>query len=289
MLGKAFDCCLPIFRTLNLGVIMKKTNLLMAASTLLISSQAMAHIPPGGVVLDFNSGRTVSLTDSTGTAGLSASVFPAFGQYYSEKGVWFTAIGFGTDPGFSNNVGVFTGGSHVHSQDPDGNGNFVAELAGDSGGAVYQLADGDAFAMAGLDVANLTLNNNFTSLTLRGYTDSNYTNWHDVILSQDNTGAITVDDGGMSVDTETGAGFRGTHVHLDDVADFGKVYLFEYFFNDKDGNSWRGVNPNSNINISVDNVEIAPATVPVPAAVYLFGSALFGMMSLGRKRSNSKA
>ncbi|MDD2762060.1 MAG: hypothetical protein PHH11_17430, partial [Methylomonas sp.] len=38
--------------------------------------------------------------------------------------------------------------------------------------------------------------------------------------------------------------------------------------------------------LKVDNIVLAaPAAVPVPGAVWLFGSALLGMVSFGRKRA----
>ncbi|MFK5951380.1 MAG: hypothetical protein QM500_21710 [Methylococcales bacterium] len=273
---------------------MKITKFLIAAGVLAVSSQASAHLLPGGVSLDFSSGSTVTLTDPVGTPGLGASVFPFAGQYYSEKGVFLSAIGFGTSPGFANNVGNFTGGlSHVHSNDPLNNGNLVAELAGDSGGAAYQLSDGHAFSVNGLDIQGLQLNTLFDSMTIRGYTSADLGSWYDVMLSNDVNGNAVVMDGSTAVATQTGTDaltgqvFRGTHVHLDDVAAFGDLYLFEYFYNRNNGDSFRGLNPNQGaLSFRIDNLEVsAPVSaVPVPAAAYLFASAMIGLVGVGRKR-----
>ncbi len=285
-------CNLVIFYHYR-GFFMKTKMILIAAGMLAVSSQASAHLLPGGSVLDFSSGSTVSLGSSASSAGLATSVFPAGGQYYSEKGVWFGAIGFGTAPGFSHNVGNFSGGfSHVHRQDPNGDGNYTAELAGDSGGAFYRLSDGHDFSVNGLDIQTLTLDSVFNSMTIRGYTSADLANSYDVTLSTDVNGNPVVMDGSTAVATQTGTDaltgqvFRGTHVHLDDVAAFGDLYLLEYFYNDSNGNSFRGINPNHTLSLQVDNVEIsAPVSaVPVPAAAYLFASAMIGLVGVGRKR-----
>lgn len=255
---------------------MKLKTVVFLAGILGGAGPAMATIPLGGVTIDFDG------DDRNGLA-IGASVFPAFSQYYLEDGVVHSAIGFGTDPGDSigNTAG---GGSHVHGY-ASGDGSIGSELAGDSGGGFFQLQDGNAFSMLGMDISQLELDATHNSMTFRGYTSADFSSWYDVSLTSGGNGAPLVTDGSDLVSTSLGA--AGTHVHLSDVAEFGSLYLFEYFYD----NPGRALNPNqTGLSLVLDNVMIGPEVVaaPIPAAAYLFGSALVGMLGFGRRnRQNS--
>jgi hypothetical protein len=243
-----------------------------------ISGQASAHLLPGGVVIDF--GEDVA----SPSYAIPASVFPAFGQSYNEEGVVHSAIGFGTTPG--NSMGVMSGGtSHVHGNNL--NGSWISQLAPDAGGGFFQLADKDAFSVGGLDVSKIELtlaDGTESTLTFRAYTDAAFSSWTDVVVGETNGSPFDVVGGVF--DTETGPGFNGTHLHLDEVAAFGEVYLLEYFF-DAPG---RGNDPGAVANFSplileLDNIELGQvAAVPVPAAVYLFGTGLLGLLGVRKKQ-----
>ena len=242
-----------------------------------ISWQANAHLLPGGVVIDFEA-------DSTNGQPMPAAVFPAFSQVYIEDGVEHSAIGFGTAPG--NSIGVNSGGtSHMHGANTGG--SRVSQHEADAGGGLFQLADGDPFAVKGFDVAGLNLaltDGSQSTMTLRGYTSADFSTFVDVILGDDGAGnPIGLFD--------TDPGLNGTHVHLDDIAGLQNIYLFEYFFNA----SGRGNNPGTNplfadLLFEIDNLELDNvAAVPVPAAVYLFGAGLLGLFGVRKKQSEAVA
>ncbi len=250
---------------------MKLKTAVMLFGLMVGPGQVMAHIPPGGVVIDFDG-------DDVNGKSIPISVFPAFDEFYLEDSVVHSAIGFGTAPGDSiGNIGGKD--SHIHGV-ISGDGTFGSELAGDAGGGLFQLQDGDAFSMLGFDISELELDANHSSMTFRGYTSADFLNWYDVTLTAGAGGVPVVTDGADTVPTDAVA--AGTHVHLDDVAAFGSLYLFEYFYD----NPGRGFEPNAPLKIVLDNVEIGPevAAVPVPAAVYLFGSALFGLVGMGNRQ-----
>ncbi len=154
----------------------------------------------------------------------------------------------------------------------------------------FQLVDSGPFSILGLDVANLNLglvSGGTSSLTFRGYTSADYSTFFDVQIGE--TAGTPTNVAGGSLLFETGAAFNGTHIHLDDVTEFGSLYLFEYFFDAPGRGNDPALIPNyANLLIELDNVEFGPevSAVPVPAALYLFGSALFGLTGIGRKNSN---
>ena len=246
-----------------------------------MTGQAFAHLPPGGVNIDFESGTN---TPSMAVGPLPGSVFPAFGNSYIEDGVVHSAIGFGIAPGTP--VGNGGGGSHVHGE--PGGGGTVSVILRDSGGAFFQLVDGDAFSIGGLDVHSMNFalaGGGFSTMTLRGYTSSDLSTFHDVTLSDDGSGNP---DGNGIFDADPIS--AGGHLHLEEVDEFGSIYLFEYFFDSLGRGNDGSLNPNLiNLVFRIDNVEFGPevAAVPVPAAVYLFGTALMGLLGMGRKRSDS--
>ncbi len=244
-----------------------KHNSLLTAGlligTLAMSGQALAGLV-GDVVIDFEG------DDATGTQ-MSAAVFPAFSQSYIEDGVVHTAIGFGTSPG--NSIGVATGTtSHLHGT-TSGENRF-SFLEPDSGGGLFQLADGMAFSAKSMDIIEPSLDlvgGGASTVTFRGYKDSALTD--------------TVD---LTIDKNVGSS-------LDFGDTFNSVYLLEYFF-DAPG---RGNDPANNaafskLKIGFDNVvfgapvinspEPPPSNVPVPAAVWLFVSAIGGLGFIRRKK-----
>ncbi len=231
--------------------------------TLVMSDQVSAGLV-GDVVIDFEG------DDATGTQ-MPAAVFPAFGQSYIEDGVVHTAIGFDTSPG--NSLGVGSGGtSHLHGT-TSGENRF-SFLEPDSGGGLFQLADGMAFSAKSMDISALSLDlvgGGASTVTFRGYKDSALTD--------------TVD---LSIDKNVGSS-------LDFGDTFNSVYLLEYFFDA----SGRGNDPStnaafSNLKIGLDNVvlgapvinnpEPPPSNVPVPAAVWFFVSAIGGLGFMRKKK-----
>ena len=253
-----------------------------AIGLLSLSGQAVAHIAPGGIVVGFDS-------DINGNP-MNAAVQPAFGGLYNEENMIHTAIGFGSAPGSENSLLKFSSGSsHLHGTTI--NGSRTSRLEPDAGGGMFELGDKSSFSLLGLDIAQLELNltgaGASTTMTIRGYTSADYSSSHDVTIGE--AGGIPVDVLGGVFDTETGAGINGTHLHLDEVAEFGELYLVEYFFDA----SGRANNPGStpaygNFLVAFDNVEFGPvvvSSVPVPAAVYLFGTALLGLGGMRKKQT----
>jgi len=258
-----------------------------------VTSQASAHVFPGGSLMTFDNGGNATGANIT-PGPMAASVFPAFGNSYIEQGIQFSAIGFGTTPG--NSIGTITGGgSHVHGEtmsatDP----NHVVALLSDSGGGMFQLTDHAAFGVGGVDIANMNfglLGGGQTTMTIRGYTAADYSSFVDVILGGGADGFTATSVNGDFL-TEAGNvvnGFNGTHLHLDGVAALQNVYLVEYFYD----SLGRGIDGSLNSNLGnlitrLDNLQlIAPAAVPLPAAVYLFGTGIIGLFGAGRKRRNA--
>ncbi len=253
----------------------------MLISLLGVSVQSYASLT-GDVSIDFEA------ADDTGDP-MPSAVFPSFGQVYLEDGVEHTAIGFGTSPG--NSIGVTTGGtSHMHGSSTGGSN--TSQLEADSGGGLFQLADGDAFSIAGLDVAALNLglaDGSSSTMTFRGYTNAGLSN---------------------SVDLQIDQSANGTTLDFTGTAGFSEIYLLEYFFDAPGRGNDPGTTPNfANLVLELDNVALGaiatappvvppvippvvppvvppvapPAPVPLPAAVYLFGTGLLGLFGYRRK------
>ncbi len=250
-----------------------------------------------GVSSGVSAGLTTNVTldfdgdDLTGEAMLAA-VFPASGHFYLEEGMMHSAIGFGTTPG--NSIGVFTPEftSHVHGNSETS--SRISRLEPDAGGGLFMLADGDPFSFIGFDLASFNMNlatSGTTSVTMRGYTSSDYSTFYDIQIGSTG-GAAT--DGSNATDVNGdglvfSSGSNGTRVDVDSVAEFGELYLLEYWFD----LSGRGIDPASNsesanLLFGIDNAEFGSvATVPVPAAAYLFGSAVLGLFGANRKRRHT--
>jgi len=252
-----------------------------------VSGQASAHLA-GETTFDFSSGifRDAFDPQTPIAIAMPGAVFSRDTQDYIQDGIQHSSIGFGTDPGFS--VATFDddfggGTSHVHGGTT--NGSRVSQLEADAGGGFFKLLDGDAFSIGGLDVASMNLalvGGGFSTVTFRGYTSADFSAHVDVTLGDGTSNAVTSAD----FDTETGAGFNGTHLHLDEVVGFGELYLFEYWFDEVGrANNPAFVPTANNLLIEIDNVEFGPEVshVPVPAAVYLFGTALLGLGGMRKK------
>jgi len=228
----------------------------MLVSILGVSGQAYASLA-SDVVIDFEA------ADDTGNP-MPSAVFPAFNQHYLEDGVQHSAIGFGTAPGDS--IGNTSGGtSHMHGS--SSGGSKTSQLEADSGGGLFQLADGMSFSVAGLDVAALNLgltDGTSSTLTFRGYTDAGLSN---------------------AVDFQIDQSANGTTLDFTSTPGFNEVYLLEYFFDAPGRGNDPGATPNfSNLVLEMDNVALGPvAPIPLPAAVYLFGTGLLGLSRFRRK------
>ncbi len=268
----------------------------LALGLLSITGQASAHVTSAGTVFDFSSGIfRDALAGQVAFMSLPGAVFPRDGQDYVQDGIQYSAIGFGTAPGLS--VGTIAndfggGSSHVHGQTTGG--SRVGELAADAGGGFFKLLDGDPFSVAGLDVARFSSamqDGSNGTLNFRGYTSADFTSFTDVTLGVDALGNMFSVGGNFATEIGTPTnGFNGTHLHLDDVSAFGELYLFEYWF-DAFGRATNPIfSPNSNnglnLAVEIDNVEFGAvvSAVPVPAAAYLFCTALLGLGGLSRKK-----
>jgi len=250
-----------------------------AVSLLGMSGQAAAHIAADGFVVGFDS-------DING-AFMPAAVFPRSGEFYNEENMIHTAIGFGSAPGLENSLfQTSSGTSHLHGDTI--NDSRTSSLEPDAGGGMFELGDKAPFSLLGMDIAKLDLSlvgGRTSTMTIRGYTSADFSSSHDVIIGE--AGGNPVDVAGGVFDTETGADINGTHLHFDEVAEFGELYLVEYFF-DAPG---RATNPTlisnfDNLQVALDNVEFGPvvSSVPVPAAVYLLGTALLGLGGIRKKQ-----
>ena len=274
----------------------------LALSLFGFGGQASAHVPPGGVTVTYDSGTILNAAGNvvkTGAA-LPGSLFSSANSYV-ENTVQTGAIGFGTVPGDPLNAAG--GFSHIHGvANPLGSTNTTAEYLRDSGGGFFRQFDGAAFSIAGMDVANLNLSLTSlpaTTITLRGYTSADFSTFTDAILTSNagtdingvTTNVTALNDGSHPIfDSEVGNttnGFLGTHIHLDGVADFQNIYLFEYFYTGQRGIDNSFTTNRSSLVFGIDNVVFAPAAVPLPAAVYLFGTGIIGLFGAGRKRRNA--
>ncbi len=231
----------------------------LLAGTMAISGQALAGLA-SDVVIDFEK-------DDIDGIQMNSAVSSTFSQSYIEDGVLHSSIGFGTLPGKS--MGDIGGGlSHVHGE--SANNSRVSMLEADAGGGLFQLVDGMAFSAKNLDIAGLALDlvgGGESTVTFRGYKDAAYTDAVD-----------------FTIDKSVGSS-------LDFGDTFNSIYLLEYWF-DAPG---RGNDPGAtaafgDLKIALDNVVFGaavtapPANVPVPAAVWLFVSAISGLGLLRRKK-----
>jgi len=260
------------------------------------AGQVSAHVFPGGSLMTFDNGSNVSSTASI-PGSMAASVFPSLGQSYVEQGIQHSAIGFGTPAG--NSIGNFINpglaGSHVHGE--AAGGSRVSAYLSDSGGGLIKLVDGSNFGVGGLDVASMNFNlgtstgpsTGLTTMTLRGYTSADFLSFVDVKLSSTADGLTPTLTQGIcatAMCTEAGNaanGFNGTHLHLDNIADFQNIYLLEYFCDSvgraTDG---AGVANLQKLAFRIDNVALT-SPVPLPAAVYLFGTGIMGLFGAARR------
>lgn len=236
----------------------------------LLGSSVTAHAHLAAIeIFDFDNGVSVSGATAT-TTQMPAAVSPAFSQYYTQHGIQHSAIGFGTAPGDS--IGNFGSGfSHLHGETHVPTNSRTSVLEADAGGGFFRLLDGDEFSVHGMDVIDLTtalVGGGNTTLTLRGYTAPDFSTFHDEIITP---------------------AASGTHLHLDGVHDFETIYMLEYFFTGVGRAADPSANPAfANLHFQIDNIEFGPPAVgthvPVPAAVYLLGSALSGLVATRRRK-----
>lgn len=264
-----------------------------------LSGQALADVA-NGTIVTFDNGTNFK-NDGNGNinpivGNMDSAIFPAGGETYQENGVSHSAIGFGTTPG--NSIGVASGGgSHVHGTtfDPFGLNNRVSQLEADAGGGLFQLNDRDPFEMHAFEILGLETRNvgtvplEFSDVVLRGYRQDVF-NGGDV----NDFIEVTLDGQQLLADWNAAAAGGGADHALEiDVVglsgDFSNIYLFEYWLGGANGPG-RGNDPAADskwqgLIIEIDNAEFNNATVvPIPAAVYLFGTGLVGLLSIGRRK-----
>lgn len=275
-----------------------RTTIAIGGLTMGLAGQASAHLT-GPVTMDFQGAGNI----------MPAAVGPTSpDKEYVQNGIFHTAVGFAAGPGdFTNSTPA---GSHVHGAlNNTGTPTQVTQLEADSGGGLFTLqgnvafdfglsqfgdyntATAEAFSFVSADVPTLQLRhlapgfpptldpNNKANLTIRGYTSADLSQSFDFVIEEGDVAPGTLGYNFINQDSR-----------------FESVYLVEYFF-DGDGvntdGPGRGNNPTSNsawgqllVEFNNVNFDAAPASaVPVPAAVWLFGTGLVGLLGIGRRQA----
>ena len=185
--------------------------------------------------------------------------------------------------------------SHIHVGGGDGNSATptIPFIHGDVGGVFIDGAGSlDVFSFQSMDVLTAVLQSDSlthpnATVTVRGYLGGvngmmNGTVEADGITMQYNGGAQVA----QATITET---TLGTFDFLAADAGFGEVDYVEFFFSD-----FYRVTPSSlgdtALQFDFDNIVVGTVSaVPVPAAVWLFGTGLIGLVSCSKRKQNTLA
>ncbi|MDD1620576.1 MAG: PEP-CTERM sorting domain-containing protein [Methylococcaceae bacterium] len=215
---------------------------------------------------------------------------------YAEDGIIVGVVGDPTDIN-----------AHVHSAGPST--NRALEYHTDSSGMYFRKADGSAFSLVSLDydLGSSTEGGNFA---IYGFKNA----VNDPMLSAAGSPSPTDPEGGLipyvASKLIANDGIGGTPkapvYRTLNVAEAGNAFenisafwITYQGFNHSPTTNYKALDPVTgaplypDFNIHVDNVKLGaavtppPATVPVPGAVWLFGTGLAGLMASRRKKATA--
>ncbi len=156
--------------------------------------------------------------------------------------------------------------AHIHRHQPGLSGSTKAmSYHGDSAGWFLKTADGSAFNLDSLDLsAPQSSENTFTGgLVFNAYTGTGTDNSIGTFKGSQTIANFT--DGNITLDSTIFGDINGVWVHYE-----------TYMETPTDGAAF---------DAAFDNITTsAVSAVPIPAAVYLFGTGLLGLMSFGKKK-----
>ena len=189
----------------------------------------------------------------------------------------------------------FNDNSHIHVGGGDGNPSTptVPFIHGDVGGVFFDgVGSHDVFSFQSMKVNHAELQSNLPSsnatITVRGYLGG-VNGMIDGIV--ESNGTTMKYKGGIQVAEATLLnGGTGVFNFLAADAGFGEVDYVEFFFTD-----FYRLKPSSlgdtDLDFEFDNVVVGESisAVPVPAAVWLFGTGIIGLVSLGKRKQAALA
>jgi hypothetical protein len=189
----------------------------------------------------------------------------------------------------------FNDNSHIHVNGGDGNPSTptVPFIHGDVGG-VFVSGSGshDVFSFQSMDVNHAvlqsTLGNPNATITVRGFLGG--VNGMTEGILEPNRTTMKYKGGTQVAETTIANGFTGTIDFLAANAGFCEVDYVEFFFTD-----FYRVKPSSlgdtALDFEFDNIVVGAtvSAVPVPAAVWLFGTGIIGLVSFGKRKHTALA
>lgn len=205
---------------------------------------------PATVALVLTSGMVSAVTINFDA--MPAAVFgpQTGGAGYDEGGYNFaplvTTVGFG---------------AHIHGEDTDGDGEKELNYHADAGGWGAVKNDGGMFNLESMN------------LTTIGDSQGDFSNPAIFeVVGGANDGFL------LQVPQSTPTGL------LAFGAEFMGISGFQVYFDGQKGMVPATGSPADGFFLSVDDLVVTPSAVPVPAAVWMFGSGLLGLMGMRRKK-----
>lgn len=183
--------------------------------------------------------------------------------------------------------------AHIHVNGGDGNPATptVPFIHGDVGGVfISGTGSHSAFSFSSMDVLDAVLQSDNlihpnATVTVRGF-KGGVNGMLDGIVEADGT-TMQYSGGSKVAETTIANGFTGTVDFLAQDAGFGDVDYVEFFFTDFYRQLPSSLGDGA-FDFKFDNIVVdTAAVVPVPAAVWLFGSGMLGLLSFGKRKQNS--
>ncbi len=264
-------------------MIKTKLSIFLIAASMTLSTQSLA-----------NATTTIGLQDFNGTL-------------IDNKWQDFTAFGFGilqTSAPYSKTTSDgageitlspivdFNDNSHIHVNGGDGNPATPTTpfIHGDVGGVFLDGSDShDIFSFRSMHIEKAILQSDTighpnATVTIRGFLGG-HNGMMDGTVEADGT-TMLYKGGAQVAEATINNGFSGTLDLLSLHSGFGEVDYVEFFFTD-----FYRIKPSSlgdtALDFEFDDIVIGSAvsSVPVPAAVWLFGTGLLGLISHRRKKA----
>lgn len=194
----------------------------------------------------------------------------------------------------------FNDNSHIHVNGGSGAGSDATPfIHGDVGGVYFDGTGSlNTFSFQSMDVNNSVLQAALLNgtpithpnqtITVRGFLGG--TNGMETGTLESDGVTMKYDGGSQVAETTVANGFTGNIDFLAIDSGFGEVDYVEFFFTD-----FYGIKPSSTVAdaallLDFDNVVVGAAVttvVPVPAAVWFFGTGIMGLLSFGKKKQNT--
>lgn len=231
---------------------------------------------------------TGAASAATTTINFDGMVDPAYGGHANIAAACSNGSACYQESGFLFGVvSDATATNHIHSEINDFDGtNFLYGLAyhNDSSGVYMRRADGGAFKLTSMDFsapfgfASGNVRTGFWEIL--GFAEAVNPN----LSSGDGTNYGSSRVAYQTVNNNSGDSFNGTLSLNSDFNDADGIKGLWIHFNGAPSTALAtGGLP---FKVKIDNMVVSDvAAVPVPAAVWLFGSGLVGLVSLGRKKS----